>query len=386
MEKKPIIFGIILTLAVSALLFFDDVVPVSHLRRATPSSNVKTTPATLSTYYICVRITNRIYTESLNNQNSKEYKQLRKQVEQMMDDVHSPLSESAKYMGVFDIIFSNGSVIANSTVRFGTTLMITPTLVKGLFSTHIQSNKSKTLDLDLAYTEGQLPIKATLPLVARTTATVAALDSTASRSGWAGDATTSTAITSSGNITSSHTLTTTTTSPDKNTTTSNTTTPSPGEHNTTTSNTTTPSPGEHNTTTSNTTTPSPGDHNTTTSNTTNPSPGEHNTTTSNTTNPSPGEHNTTTSNTTTPSPGEHNTTTSNTTTPSPGDHNTTTSKITPPSPGEHNTTTSKITPPSPGEHNTTTSKITPPSPGDHNTTTSKITPLVLESITLHLAK
>ncbi|XP_055783892.1 uncharacterized protein LOC129858592 [Salvelinus fontinalis] len=155
MEKRPIKFGIILTLAVSALLFFADVVPVARLRRATPSSSDKTTPATLSAYYLCVRITNQIYTESLNNQSSKEYKQLRKQVEQMMDDVHSALPESDKYMGVFDIIFSNGSVIANSTLMFGTTFMIIPTLVKGLLSTHIQSNKSKTLDLDLTYTEGK---------------------------------------------------------------------------------------------------------------------------------------------------------------------------------------------------------------------------------------
>ncbi|XP_023844668.1 uncharacterized protein [Salvelinus sp. IW2-2015] len=239
MEKRPIKFGIILTLAVSALLFFDDVVPASHLRRATPSSNDKTTPATLSAYYICVRITNRIYTESLNNQSSKEYKQLRKQVEQMVDDVHSPLPESDKYMGVFDIIFSNGSVIANSTVMFGTTFMITPTLVKSLFSTHIQSNKSKALDLDRVYTEGQLPIKATLPLVARTTATAAALVST---------------------------LTNTTTSPDKNNTISNITTPSPEDHNSTISNITTPIPGDHNTTISNITTHIPGDHNTTISN------------------------------------------------------------------------------------------------------------------------
>lgn len=38
---------------------------------------------------------------------------------------------------------------------FMTTFMIIPTLIKGLLSTHIQSNKSKTLDLDLAYTEGK---------------------------------------------------------------------------------------------------------------------------------------------------------------------------------------------------------------------------------------
>ena len=78
--------------------------PVSHLRRATPSSNDETTPATLSAYYICVRITNRIYTESLNNQSSKEYKQLRKQVEQMvrvcfllLRSVHRALTHHSVY-------------------------------------------------------------------------------------------------------------------------------------------------------------------------------------------------------------------------------------------------------------------------------------------------
>ncbi|XP_029537379.2 mucin-2-like [Oncorhynchus nerka] len=398
MEKRPIIFGIILTLAVSALLFFADVVPVSRLRRATPSSSDKTTPATLSAYYLCVRITNQIYTESLNNQSSKEYKQLRKQVEQMMDDVHSSLPESDKYMGVFDIIFSNGSVIANSTLMFGTTFMIIPTLAKGLLSIHIQSNKSKTLDLDLAYTEGQLPIKATLPLVARTTATVTssppsttntpaattttvALVSTASRSGRVGDGTASTAMISSGNITSlatinitsSHTLTTTTTSPDQNSTIISITTHIPEDHITRISNITTHIPEEHNSTISSITTHIPEEHNSTISNITTHIPEDQNTTISNITTPSPGDPNITISNVSTHIPGDHNNTISNTTTPAPEDHNITISNITIPSPGDPNITISNVSTHIPGDHSNTisntTTPITPKNPPQTSSTT-----------------
>ncbi|XP_035602056.2 mucin-1 isoform X1 [Oncorhynchus keta] len=404
MEKRPIKFGIILILAVSALLFFADVVPVSRLWRATPSSSDKTTPATLSAYYLCVRITNQIYTESLNNQSSKEYKQLRKQVEQMMDDVHSSLPESDKYMGVFDIIFSNGSVIANSTLMFGTTFMIIPTLAKGLLSIHIQSNKSKTLDLDLAYTEGQLPIKATLPLVARTTATVTysppsttntpaattntvALVSTASRSGRVGDGTASTAMISSGNITSlatinitsSHTLTTTatTTSPDQNSTISSITTHIPEDHITTISNITTHIPEEHITTISNITTHIPEEHITTISNITTHIPEDQKTTISNITTPSPGDPNITISNVSTHIPGDHNNTISNTTTPAPEDHNITISNITIPSPGDPNITISNVSTHIPGDHSNTisntTTPITPKNPPQTSSTTHKTT-------------
>ncbi|KAJ8005473.1 hypothetical protein DPEC_G00147000 [Dallia pectoralis] len=153
------------------LIFFADDVYVPRSRRATPSRPAKINPALLSTYYLSIRITNKIFTESLKHKYSEDYKQLRKQVEQMLQVVYRPLFNE-KFEGIFDIIFSNGSVIANSTLKFWSTNYMNANVIRSIFTTNIQTYRSKTFDLDVIFPEGQLLLEATLLDVTHLTASL----------------------------------------------------------------------------------------------------------------------------------------------------------------------------------------------------------------------
>ncbi|KAJ8386543.1 hypothetical protein AAFF_G00170130 [Aldrovandia affinis] len=62
-----------------------------------------------------MKITNKIYNDSLKDQNSEDYKTLNGEVTQVLNNVYGKYSY---YKGVTEMIFSNGSVIADSTVVF----------------------------------------------------------------------------------------------------------------------------------------------------------------------------------------------------------------------------------------------------------------------------
>ncbi|KAL4624805.1 hypothetical protein GN956_G17637 [Arapaima gigas] len=83
-----------------------------------------------------MKILNRIYNESLQEPNSPDYKKLYEEVVQVLNGVYAcgNCATVKTYAGVGTMTFSNGSVIANSTLLY-TTTFINEAVVKNLNTT-----------------------------------------------------------------------------------------------------------------------------------------------------------------------------------------------------------------------------------------------------------
>ncbi|XP_063054029.1 mucin-2 isoform X2 [Engraulis encrasicolus] len=90
-----------------------DVVPALLLALRDSTAAVSSFPTHLN---ISIRITNRVYNDTLGDPNSPDHKRLRKEVRLLLN---SALEGESNYGGITDMAFSNGSVIANTTVQFG---------------------------------------------------------------------------------------------------------------------------------------------------------------------------------------------------------------------------------------------------------------------------
>ncbi|KAI4892228.1 hypothetical protein NFI96_028203, partial [Prochilodus magdalenae] len=125
-------------------------------------------------FYLAVEITNRVYNESLINPESEYYKTMYEDVSGLLQMVYncSGCGTESTYQGVIGMTFSNGSVIANSTIVFQT-LFINAILVKSLFSYQLPpSNTINGLVINPKYTEELVtPIPAVLPTSGYTTTT-----------------------------------------------------------------------------------------------------------------------------------------------------------------------------------------------------------------------
>nr|XP_055067025.1 mucin-3A isoform X2 [Misgurnus anguillicaudatus] len=117
-------------------------------------NTVVTTPQPKTKFDMEIRITNRIYNNTLNDQDSEEYISLRQEVEQLFFDVYSPTP--LLYVGTDQITFRNGSVIASAELLFETT-MINPVLERRLFLSRYRDLTSPQLRIDPDYVENQLP-------------------------------------------------------------------------------------------------------------------------------------------------------------------------------------------------------------------------------------
>ncbi|KAJ8398481.1 hypothetical protein AAFF_G00427360 [Aldrovandia affinis] len=107
-------------------------------------------PTPVSVYFLCIKITNRDFKESLKDQSSEDYKKLRDEVTQLLEDVY--ISEPHDYAGISAMTFSKGSVVANTTVMFKTT-EIHPSKVKKQFLSYVKKNPPQKLELNISYTE-----------------------------------------------------------------------------------------------------------------------------------------------------------------------------------------------------------------------------------------
>ncbi|XP_035266613.1 mucin-1 isoform X2 [Anguilla anguilla] len=110
-------------------------------------------PISDSTFFLSIKITNRIFNESLENQSSEDYRELRGELKRLLDDVYT--SEPYNYSGISAMTFSKGSVVANTTIVFRTTDII-PSVVKNLFLDYVKKNPPSNLELNI--TEGTVMI------------------------------------------------------------------------------------------------------------------------------------------------------------------------------------------------------------------------------------
>ncbi|XP_031649386.1 mucin-5AC-like isoform X3 [Oncorhynchus kisutch] len=119
-------------------------------------AGMRTTPTNKMVFQMGIKITNRVFNDSLLNPNSEDYKKLYDEVSQLLADVYkSPTSGTASiYEGVATMTFRNGSVIANTDIVFNTT-SINGNVVKFEFLNHIEANPSASLHIDTNYTESE---------------------------------------------------------------------------------------------------------------------------------------------------------------------------------------------------------------------------------------
>ncbi|MCI4374560.1 hypothetical protein PGIGA_G00007470 [Pangasianodon gigas] len=137
-----------------------------------------TTPNEFSAFIISIKITNRIYDDSLEDHQSQNYKILRQDVENLFFETYS-FSPSAQYQEIAEMTFSNGSVIANSTVLFGTNQNSGQT-VRRIFVTNYQQHPSLMLDLNINYTADQEPIPVPLSLLSNIPQSISSTSTTTS--------------------------------------------------------------------------------------------------------------------------------------------------------------------------------------------------------------
>ncbi|XP_031649387.1 uncharacterized protein LOC116354385 [Oncorhynchus kisutch] len=115
---------------------------------------MSTTPTNKMVFQMGIKITNRVFNDSLLNPNSEDYKKMYDEVSQLLADVYkSPTSGTAStYEGVATMTFRNGSVIANADIVFNTN-NINGFVVKFEFLNHIDANPSASLQIDTNYIE-----------------------------------------------------------------------------------------------------------------------------------------------------------------------------------------------------------------------------------------
>ncbi|XP_076842888.1 uncharacterized protein LOC143487696 [Brachyhypopomus gauderio] len=130
-------------------VFFSGAVSSPNVTVAPKTSTA--TVAASSNFTIDIKITNRIYNESLKDQKSQQYQTLRQEVEKMFSSTfgHSP---SVHYQGVSEMTFSNGSVIASSVTMFGTS-RINESVVENTFADNYDKDNSSSLVLNISYTK-----------------------------------------------------------------------------------------------------------------------------------------------------------------------------------------------------------------------------------------
>ncbi|KAG7335947.1 hypothetical protein KOW79_000640 [Hemibagrus wyckioides] len=117
-----------------------------------------------SAFMISIKITNQIYNESLEDHHSQSYKVLRREVENVFSEIYN-FTSAVEYQKIAEMTFSNGSVIANSTVIFGTK-QESGEKVKQVFVNNYEHHHSLlTLDLNINYTADQEPIPVQLPFL-----------------------------------------------------------------------------------------------------------------------------------------------------------------------------------------------------------------------------
>ncbi|XP_022539145.2 mucin-2 [Astyanax mexicanus] len=242
--------------------------------RALEATTTETVPE--YAFYLCIEVTNRIYNNSLKNQNSADYKAMYADISGVLEVIYNctECGTYGAYRGIAEMTFSNGSVIANCTIVFQT-VYINAVLVKSLFGFKLPANNMiNGLNISREYTQDKVtPVPAAvpttttpLPTTTRTTrpaTTTTTQNTTTATSKPPNNTTTSSAPSST---TTAHPNTTTTTQPASNSITSptipnNTTKPF---SNTTTSHTSITSPSTPNNTSKTTITSSSTLRNTTT--------------------------------------------------------------------------------------------------------------------------
>ncbi|KAK2887225.1 hypothetical protein Q8A67_015453 [Cirrhinus molitorella] len=98
-------------------------------------------PSPLYSFSLCMEINNHIFSDSLLNKTSQEYRSMYAAVAGVLDIAFncSGCDTRETYRGVTNIQFSNGSVIANCTIQFQT-IFINHVVIKHLFLRAIDNN------------------------------------------------------------------------------------------------------------------------------------------------------------------------------------------------------------------------------------------------------
>ncbi|KTG36863.1 hypothetical protein cypCar_00009450 [Cyprinus carpio] len=132
-------------------------VNISAVDSPTESTDAST-PHSLTSVIMDLRITNRVYNHSLADQQSAEYTTLKQEVEQLFADIYERSYDTTHliYLGTDEMIFSNGSVIVTSRLLFGPT-QVNPELVRGIFFPAYKQIPSPALEIDLSHIENELP-------------------------------------------------------------------------------------------------------------------------------------------------------------------------------------------------------------------------------------
>ncbi|XP_047013157.1 mucin-1 [Ictalurus punctatus] len=168
-----------------------------------------TTSNEISAFIISIKITNRIYNDSLEDHQSHYYKILRQEVENMFFEMYK-FTPSAQYQEIAEMTFSNGSVIANSIVLFGTK-QISGKTIKNIFITNYQHYPATLLHLNINHTADQEPIPVLSnisPSIASMTTSITSPKLSDHTSGnESSTASTSSALTSSGSEESTNNIT-----------------------------------------------------------------------------------------------------------------------------------------------------------------------------------
>ncbi|XP_018621398.1 putative protein TPRXL [Scleropages formosus] len=114
-----------------------------------------------------IRIKNREFTDVLNDQNSQAYKDLRAEVTEVLNKAYAcffcPTKES--YLGVAEMSFRKGSVIADSVLLFDTTV-INAAVVRILFLEALGSTETAGLEIDKDFVTDS---RVTVPVTSATT-------------------------------------------------------------------------------------------------------------------------------------------------------------------------------------------------------------------------
>ncbi|XP_047666962.1 uncharacterized protein LOC125140839 [Tachysurus fulvidraco] len=121
---------------------------------AAPAVGTRTSKNESSAFMISIKIINQIYNDSLEDHQSQNYKTLRQKVENVFFEIYK-FTPSVQYQEITEMTFSNGSVIANSTVIFGSKQK-SGEIVKQIFvKNYMQHHSPLRLDLNINYTADQ---------------------------------------------------------------------------------------------------------------------------------------------------------------------------------------------------------------------------------------
>ncbi|CAM4703984.1 unnamed protein product [Leuciscus chuanchicus] len=146
------------TLAVGWIALFMGVKSVNISAWDSPTESTDAlTPNAFTSVIMDLRITNRVYNDSLADQQSAEYTTLKQEVERLFEDVYAPPFNTTHliYWGTEEMTFSNGSVIATSRLLFGPP-QVNPEIVRDIFLPAYKQIPSPALEIDLSYIENKL--------------------------------------------------------------------------------------------------------------------------------------------------------------------------------------------------------------------------------------